>query len=80
MAGKATHDQQQRIIEERVNTRNADGDFNAEEELKRSKQERVAREKGRSLKSGDSDLVDPDDREMLRGENQESAHHKRRPD
>ncbi|MDG4877166.1 hypothetical protein P9273_18895 [Mesorhizobium sp. WSM4935] len=78
MAGKTTHDQQQRIIEERVNTKNAGKDFNAEEELKRPHQERAARAKGSTLKPAESDLVDSDDRQMLRGENQESPHRKRR--
>ncbi len=76
MIGKKTHDQQQQIIEERINTKNAADDFDAEEELARSRQERTTRERGRSLRSG-VDLVDPDDREMLRGANQESRHHKR---
>jgi hypothetical protein len=80
MAGKKTHEQQLRIIEERVNTKNADDDFDAEEDLKRSEQEKAARREGRDLKSGDADLVDPDDREMLRGVNQESRHQKRRAD
>ncbi|TGQ12475.1 MULTISPECIES: hypothetical protein [unclassified Mesorhizobium] len=78
MAGKTTHDQQRRIIEERVNTKNAGKDFNAEEELKRPRQERAARAKGSDLKPGERDLIDPDDRQMLRGENQESPHRKRR--
>ncbi|AZO06636.1 hypothetical protein EOA27_32390 [Mesorhizobium sp. M2A.F.Ca.ET.037.01.1.1] len=80
MAGKTTHDQQQRIIEERVNTKNAGKDFNAREELKRPSQERATREKGSGLKAGERDLIDPDDRQMLRGENQESPHRKRRGD
>ena len=80
MAGNKTHEQQTRIIEERVNTKNADDDFDAEAELKRPKQEREARRRGGALRSGDVDLVDPDDREMLRGVKQESRHHKRPAD
>ncbi|TJV70155.1 MAG: hypothetical protein E5X76_21135 [Mesorhizobium sp.] len=80
MAGKTTHDQQQRMMEERVNTKNAGKDFNAREELKRPGQERAARAKGSALKPSERDLIDPDDRQMLRGENQESAHRKRRGD
>ncbi|MBZ9916971.1 MULTISPECIES: hypothetical protein [unclassified Mesorhizobium] len=80
MTGKKTHEQQVQIIEERVNTKNADKNFNAEDELKRSKRERTARQQGQSLRGGDVDLVDADDREMLRGSNQESRHHKRPAD
>jgi hypothetical protein len=78
MAGKKTHEQQLRIIEERVNTRNAGKDFNAEEELKRSKQERDAHRGGAALRDEGVELTDADDRQMIRGENQESEHHKRR--
>lgn len=80
MTGNKTHEQPTRIIEERVNTKNADDDFDAEEELKRPKQEREARRKGGALRGGDVDLIDPDNREMLRGVNQESRHHKRPAD
>jgi hypothetical protein len=78
MAGKKTHEQQLRIIEERVNTRNADKDLNAEEELKRSKRERDAYRGGAKLRDETVELTDADDRQMIRGENQESEHHKRR--
>ena len=78
MTGKKTHDQQLRIIEERVNTRNADKDFDAETELKRSRQEREARRQGANLRDRGVELTDPDDRQMIRGTNQESEHHKRR--
>jgi hypothetical protein len=80
MAGPKTHEQQLRIIEKRENTTNAGDDFNAEEELKRSKQEREARRRGASLRDQGVELTDRDDRQMPRGENQESAHHKRRQD
>lgn len=78
MTGKKTHDQQLRIIEERVNTANADKDFDAEAELKRSRQEREARRQGANLRDEGVELTDPDDRQMIRGTNQESEHHKRR--
>lgn len=78
MAGKKTHDQQLRIIEERVNTKNAGKDFNAEEELKHSKQVRDAHRGGAKLRDEGVELTDADDRQMIRGENQESEHHKRR--
>jgi hypothetical protein len=78
MTGKKTHDQQLRIIEKRVNTKNAGDEFNAEEELKRSRQEREAHRGGQKLRDEGVELTDPDDRSMIRGENQESEHHKRR--
>jgi hypothetical protein len=80
MTGRKTHEQQVRIIEERENTRNAGKDFNAEAELKKSKQERESYRKGANLRTDAPNLVDPDDRNMLRGENQESEHHKERAD
>lgn len=79
MAGPKTHEQQLRIIEKRENTSNADDDFNAEDELKRSKQEREAHRGGAELRDEGVELTDKDDRQMIRGENQESEHHKRRP-
>ena len=80
MAGPKTHEQQLRIIEKRENTSNAGDDFNAEEELKRSKREREARQKGDKLRDEGVELTDKDDRRMIRGENQESGHRKRRTD
>ena len=62
MAGKKTHEQQLRIIEERVNTKNAGKDFDAEEELKRSKQERDAHRGGARLRDEGVELTDADDR------------------
>lgn len=80
MAGPKTHEQQLRIIEKRENTSNAGDDFNAREELKRSKREREARQKGETLRDEGVELTDRDDRRMIRGENQESGHHKRGTD
>ncbi|QKJ94155.1 hypothetical protein [Agrobacterium pusense] len=80
MAGPKTHEQQLRIIEKRENTANADDDFNAEAELKRSKEERDARRGAEKLRGGNAELTDKDDRQMLRGENQECPHHKRGAD
>jgi hypothetical protein len=80
MAGPKTHEQQRRIIEKRENTSNAGDDFNAEEELKRSKQQRDAHRGGANLHEEGVELTDKDDRQMIRGENQESAHHKPRAD
>ncbi|ESY30046.1 hypothetical protein X747_32030 [Mesorhizobium sp. LNJC384A00] len=80
MAGRKTHEQQLRIIEKRENTSNAGDDFNAEDELKRTKQEREARQGGANLRDEGVELTDKDDRQMIRVENQESEHHKRRQD
>ncbi|ESZ34660.1 MULTISPECIES: hypothetical protein [unclassified Mesorhizobium] len=80
MAGRKTHEQQLRIIEKRENISNAGDDFNAEDELKRTKQEREARQDGANLRDEGVELTDKDDRQMIRGENQESEHHKRRQD
>jgi hypothetical protein len=78
MAGEKTHEQQLRILEKRQNTDNAEEDFNAEEELKQSQQEREARQRGANLHDEGAELTDKDDREIIRGKNQESEHHKRR--
>jgi hypothetical protein len=80
MAGNKTHEQQLRIIEKRVNTKNAGEEFDAEADLKRSAQERRVLRDDDNLRAEGVELSDPDDREMLRGTNQESEHHKRRVD
>jgi hypothetical protein len=80
MTGKKTHDQQIRIIEGRENMKKAGKDFDAEAELKRSDQEREAFRKGANLKVPPRDLTASDERNLLRGEHQESRHHKNRPD
>jgi hypothetical protein len=80
MAGKKTHEQQVRIIEKREDTSNGGDDFNAEEELRRSKQEREAHRGGAKLRDEGGELSDKDDRQMITGKNQESEHHKRRTD
>ncbi|AYM66011.1 hypothetical protein G6L68_23090 [Agrobacterium fabrum] len=77
MAGRKTHEQQLRIIEKRENTGNAGDDFNAEEELKRSKQEREVHLGTDNLRDDGVEVTDKDDRQMVRGKNQESQHHKR---
>ncbi|MER8630796.1 hypothetical protein NKH55_13630 [Mesorhizobium opportunistum] len=80
MAGNKTHEQQLRILEKHENTRNADKDFNAKGDLKKSGREREAYRKGADLKPDMPDIADRDDRNIIRGENQESGHHKRRAD
>jgi len=78
MAGPKTHEQQLRIIEKRENATNGSGSLNAEEELKRPNQERNARRGGANLRDEGVELADKDDRQMIRGENQEREHHKSR--
>ncbi|TIR00461.1 hypothetical protein [Mesorhizobium sp.] len=80
MSGRRTHDQQVRILEERENTKNAPKEFDAKAELKQPAAEREARRKGSDLRSDTPDLVDPDDRNILRGKDQESGHNKHRGD
>ncbi|AJD42637.1 hypothetical protein RGR602_CH03328 [Rhizobium gallicum bv. gallicum R602sp] len=77
MASPKTHEQQLRIIEKRENTSNAGDDLNSEKELKRSKQEREAHRGGAKLRGAGVELTDKDNRQMIRGKNQESGHHKR---
>jgi hypothetical protein len=74
MQSKKTHEQQMRIIEKRVNTANAGPDFDIEPDLKRSDGAKKAFQQGEDLKSGPDSLTD--DRGMIRGKSQESAHHK----
>ncbi len=52
MAGNKTHEQQLRIIEERVNTKNAGDDFNVEEDLKRSDEREAQREEAKDKDGG----------------------------
>lgn len=80
MAGKETHEQQLRIIEKREKTANAGDDFPAEEDLKRSRQERQAQQREADVRAPQRNLTDPDDRSILRGASQESRHHKERAD
>ena len=58
----------------------ADAGHEAEEDLNRSEAERKAQQREADVKAPQHDLVDPDDRSMLRGVNQESRHHKERAD
>lgn len=53
MAGNKTHKQQIRIIEERVNTKNADDDFDVREDLKRSDEEEERREEAKGKADND---------------------------
>ncbi|MCA1491697.1 MULTISPECIES: hypothetical protein [Sinorhizobium/Ensifer group] len=76
MVGRKTHEQQRRIIEGREDTSNAGKDFDAEADLKRSEALRRAQRKGRSLDTDHADAREENERSILRGENQESRHHK----
>lgn len=80
MVGRKILEQQVRIIEKREDTSNAGDDFNAREELKRSKQEREAHRGGAKLRDDGVELTDKNDRQVIHDENQESEHHKRRVD
>ncbi|WP_158247965.1 hypothetical protein [Paracoccus sp. SY] len=46
MVGKKTHDQQQRIIQKKVDTTNADPDFNPRPDLKASDRREARKEDG----------------------------------
>lgn len=76
MVGKKTHEQQQRVLQRREDTSNAGKDFDAEAELKRSDALRRAQRKGQNLDTEHADAREEDDRSILRGQNQESRHHK----
>jgi hypothetical protein len=75
MVGKKTHEQQQRIIEKRVDTSNAGDDFDPRPDLERSK-----RGLGPVPDATAKTASDPDRPDELfhRGLNQESSQHKRR--
>jgi hypothetical protein len=72
MVGQKTHDQQQRIINKQENTKGGGSDFPAKEDLDTSKGLRNAKAKGGDLRKPAEELSDPDDRNMVRGRNQES--------
>ena len=72
MVGKKTHDQQQRVIKGQEKTKGGGADFPAQEDLKSSKGLRDAKAKGDKLAEPMKDLSDADDRNMVRGRNQES--------
>jgi len=80
MTGSKTHEQQRRIIEKREDTSNGGDELNAEDELGRSKQEREAHRRGATLRNQEVELTDKDDRQIIRGEHQESEHRKPRAD
>lgn len=77
--GDKTHAQQMDIINRRVDTKNGGKEFDAEADLHRSSQERQTLQESAEL-TDRADLTDADDRNMIRGTNQESAHNKHRTD
>lgn len=80
LPGDKTHALQQDIISGRVNTKNGDADFDAEADLTMPPEEHAAVLRGETLDTKREPLVDADDRQMLRGENQRSEHEKKRAD
>jgi len=80
MTGQKTHEQQLRIIEKRENTANADKDFDPRTDLKTPQRIRQAQQEETHSPAARKRALETDDRRMLRGEHQESRHHKNRPD
>ncbi len=76
MTGKKTHEQPIAIIEERVNTKNADKDFDPRPDLERAERG-AAPPSPRGTKSA-SAVERPDEHPAHRGLNQESQHNKKR--
>ena len=72
MVGRKTHEQQQRIINKQENTKGGGDAFPAEDDLQATKGLRDAKAKGGKLAKPVDGLSDPDDRNMVRGRNQES--------
>jgi hypothetical protein len=75
MQAKKTHEQQLRIIEKRDETSNAGPDFDVKGDLARSEAAKKTLAAGTSLRTGMKDITS--DRGIIRGQNQESEHHKR---
>ena len=66
------------VVDQPLRATDEEPDFEAD--LGRSAAEREARRKGASLPTGAASPIDPDDREIIRGVDQEDRHHKRRAD
>ena len=75
MSGDKTHQQQRQIIEGRVDTSNADKDFDPRPYLNASKEARE-RITETDLPDDPTPLASEDGAPVVRGENQESRHHK----
>lgn len=75
MQAKKTHEQQLKIIEKREDTSNADRDFDVKSDLARNEAAKKALAEGTALRGDLKDITN--DRGMIRGQNQESQHHKR---
>lgn len=76
MSGDKTHQQQRQIIEGRVDTSNADKDFDPRPYLNASKEVRD-RITETDLPRNPTPLASQDGNPAVRGENQESQHNKR---
>jgi|GEM_PF-802742 len=76
MSGDKTHQQQRQIIEGRVDTSNADKDFDPRPYLNASKEVRD-RITETDLPRNPTPLASQDGAPTVRGENQESRHNKR---
>ena len=74
----AKKDEHRQVVDQPLNRKDDGEDFEAD--LSRSDEEREARRKGESLSTDAASPVDPDDRQIIRGVNQEDRHHKRRLD
>ncbi|OLP61228.1 hypothetical protein BJF93_20775 [Xaviernesmea oryzae] len=72
MAGNKTHEQHQRILNKQEVTTNGAPDFPVQADLEASDAAKAARQAGETLKAPQTDLTDPDDRNILRGAQQES--------
>jgi hypothetical protein len=68
--------EQRPVVDQPLRGQDEEPDFEAD--LRRSDAEREARRKGASLSTGAARPIDRDDRQILRGVNQEGEHHKRR--
>ncbi len=77
MAGNKTHEQQRRILERRVDTSNADKDFDPRPYLSTPKRVRD-RITETDLPDDPAPLAEDDGDPTPRGEHQESRHHKNR--
>jgi hypothetical protein len=77
MQGKETHEQQLRIINKEVNTKNGAEDFDPSADLHRAEAKRNPQEGAEALRSDTVDVTDSDDRSIIRGTNQESEHNKK---
>jgi len=79
MQSPKTHEQHQKIVEKRVNTRNAPDDFDMRRDLKRA-EERDDELQDSKPASGLGPDMSRGDRSIKRGTSQETEHTKKRAD